>query len=372
MYRSICVLAIIGWVALPALAIHPGTEIIVPAAARGQGAGGSVWVTAVTVLNPNDVDVDLSFGWLVRDQANPAPASAARTVEAGSTLVLEDALVDLFGISSGGGAFLVTASQPVVVNAGIFNRAGGEEYGQGFEGIPVTAAIEAGSATHAAGMIENAAYRTNFFLCETMGSGATVRVEVLDVDGAVLGAKGYTLGIHQPLLKNVRDVLDDDVDAGVIRFTVESGAALVGAARVNNGSGDPLTLASWWECGADGGGGDGMAPQSLVGLHLDLVITPIECGMAPFTWDVAIDVLSDTEASISMNGGDPMTILVGTYTVGGDLGLIETSVPDWQITDIWLTMIWSSSSGGRFAGGATDYDGSPIKFTGTFEATPAR
>ena len=101
------------------------------------------------------------------------------------------------------------------------------------------------------------------------------------------------------------------------------------------------------------------------GLDLDMVVTPNECDTAPFTEDVHVSVTSDSEAVITVYGSD-LTIPITGYTVAGGIGYIETSLPDWQVTDTWLTMIWSSSTQGRFTGGAKDYDGSPITFSGTF------
>ncbi len=353
-------LVLSGLVAMPGVALHPGTTVIVPAAARGAGAGGSLWATALYVLNPGADAVDVTFAWLVRDQANPAPQTATRTVGAGSTLVLEDAVLDLFGVEAGGGAVLVAAPAPVVVNAGIFNRAGGQEFGQGFEGIPVAHAIGAGQTTHAVGTANNSAYRTNFFAVDATGSGAGLVVDVLGVDGQSLGSRSYTLGGHQPLLKGVAEVVATPVDAGVIRFTVQSGKVLVGSSRVNQGTGDPLTLAAWWECG-----GAGLAPASLAGLSLDLQVTPNECDMAPFTEDAHAVVTSDTEATITVYGGDQV-IPIASYTAAGNLGYVETSLPEWGITDTWLTMVWADAAHGRFTGAATDFDGSPIQFAGTF------
>ena len=367
MRRFIVSLFVLILAAAPAVALHPGTEIVVPAAGRGNGAGGSLWITSLYVLNPNADAVDVSFGWLVRDRPNPNPQTVVRTIPAGEAMILDDAILELFGMQSGGGAFLVTAPEPIVVNAGIFNRAGGEEFGQGFEGMPTTVAISEGQITHSIGIADNAEYRTNFFVADVSGEGSLVSVEVVDASGAVLGGASYQLGAYEPILKGVGDLVSSGVDAGMIRFTVDSGKAFVGASRVNEGTGDPLTLAAWWECG--GSASSGLAPEFLAGLELDMTVTPNECGMESFTESVRISIVSNDEAIITIGSGSPMTIPIETYMPGGDVGYIETSLPDWQITNVWLNMIWNSSAGGRFTGAATDYDGSPIQFSGTFSVT---
>ncbi len=364
MRRWIGLFVVVVMVAVPTLAMHPGTEIVIPAAGRGNGAGGSLWVTSLNVLNPGTTDVEVTIAWLVRNNPNSTPQTTTRVVPAGSALVLDDAILDLFGMQSAGGAFLLTADSPIVAAAGIFNRAGGKEFGQGFEGMPTAVAIEAGQTTHTVGIANNGDYRTNFFIADGSGNGTEVLVEVVDGDGVVVGSRTYTLGANEPILKGVSDLVAGNVDSGMLRFTVNSGKAFVGSSRVNQGTGDPLTLSAWWQCGG-GGESSGYAPASLAGLDLDMVVTPNECDTAPFTEDVHVSVTSDSEAVITVYGSD-LTIPITGYTVAGDIGYIETSLPDWQVTDTWLTMIWSSSTQGRFTGGAKDYDGSPITFSGTF------
>ncbi len=364
MSRLTCSLVLVGLIAGSALAMQPGTAMIVPAAARGGGVGGSLWVTSLYLLNPSSTSVDVSIAWLVRDQANPSPQAVIRTLAAESTLVVDDAITDLFQLTSGSGAFLVTAPQPVVVVAAILNRAGGEEFGQGFEGIPVNLAITAGRTTHAVGIAHNAEYRTNLFAVDAAGEGSTVVVDVLDTEGQVVGSRSYSLEGYEPILRPLSEVVSTPVDAGAVRFRVETGAVLVGTSRVNQATGDPLTLASWWECGS--AGGDGLAPPSLAGLELQLTVSPNECGGPPPPQDVHVVVVSETEATINVYGQD-QTIPIASYTAGGDLAYIETSLPDWGITDTWVTMVWATDSAGRFTGAATDFNGTPIQFSGTFE-----
>lgn len=365
MRHLVCLVALAGMLAAPASALHPGTTVMVPAAARGAGAAGSLWITVVYVVNPGDAAVDVTFAWLVRDQPNPAPLTVTRTVPSGGELVIGDAVSDLFGLAEGGGAILVTAPSPVVVNSAILNRAGGAEFGQGFEGIPVGAAVTAGRSTHAPGVVSGAGFRTNFFAADATGTGSTVTVEVVDTTGAVAGTRTYTLGAHEPILKNVAGMLGGPVADGMLRFTVDAGAVLLGGSRINEGTGDPLTLAAWWDPGA-AGGGDGLAPVSLAGMELALVITPVECPIDPFTENVTVEVVSDTQAVVRVYGVE-LTVPIDGYLAGVDLALVESEVPDWDVTDVAVTMVWNDAAGGRFTGSAIDYDGSPIQFSGTFD-----
>lgn len=346
-------------------AVNPGTEIMVPAAGRGPGAGGSLWVTALYIHNPNPTELQVSFSWLLRDHVNTNPQTVTRMIDGDSSLVLDDAIMDLFNMSSAGGAILIRASAPVAVSSGIFNRAGGDEYGQGFEGVPTDLAIASGHSSQVAGITSNPDYRTNFFVAAASQQGCDVLVQVFNQDKQVIGSQTYSLGAWEPTLKDVADLVSVDVSGATVSFSVTSGSAFVGCSRINEASGDPLTLNSWWECGS-GASASGLAPVSLAGLELEMTVTPIECGAEPFTEDVGVSAPDDTHALISVNGSNPMSIPIASYTAAGDIGYVETSVPDWQITETWLNMIWTSASGGRYVGAATDYDGSPIKFSGTF------
>jgi len=80
-------------------AVNPGTEIMVPAAGRGPGAGGSLWVTALYVHNPNSTELEVSFSWLLRDHVNTNPQTVTRMIDGDSSLVLDDAIMDLFNMS---------------------------------------------------------------------------------------------------------------------------------------------------------------------------------------------------------------------------------------------------------------------------------
>ncbi len=252
--RVILLLGLMVALATPVLAINPGTDVVVPAGYQGSGTGGSQWLTTVYIFNPGTSDASVTVYWLVRNQANPSPASAAFTVPQGQTMVLADAIGDTFA-ASGGGAFRIVSDEKVVVNAAILNQAGGTEFGQGFEGIPVTAAIAAGSATDAVGLASNETYRTNFYVMDVSGAGSSVTVSLLDASGNTFASRNYTLKAWEPILPNITDLGSGSFSYATLRVTVNSGAVVAGASRVNNGSGDALTLQSWWECGSGGSGG---------------------------------------------------------------------------------------------------------------------
>jgi hypothetical protein len=69
-----------------ALALTGGTDILVPAAARGAGLASSTWITDLYVLNPGEATVAIEIFWLARNQANPSPQGQLFNIEAGETV----------------------------------------------------------------------------------------------------------------------------------------------------------------------------------------------------------------------------------------------------------------------------------------------
>ena len=226
--------------AAPVFALNSGTDIIVPAAGRG-----APWVTDLYVANPGDTTVTGSIFWLVRGQANPAPASISFSIAPGATAIYEDIIFEEFGLASAGGAFRVTASGTVIVNSRIFAVDGSATFGQGFEGVPVPGATQTGGTATVVGLSSNAAFRTNIYA--TAGSeGATMELSLLVPEGTSFATANLILAAWEPYLKRV-----DQLFTGVANFdnatlvaNVTVGSAVVGASKVDNESTDPTTLES--------------------------------------------------------------------------------------------------------------------------------
>jgi len=222
----------------PLAALTPGTDILVPAAARA----GS-WVTDLYVMNPGETTVTTSISWLLRGRANTNPTTISISLQPGETRVMNDVLLEEFGIESGGGAFRVEADGEVIVNSRIFSREGEETFGQGFEGVPVEAATTAGNSSEIVGLSqESGKFRTNFY-CLAGENGAVLDVSLVASDGSELAAGNLTLGSYEPYLKRIDMFLPcGDFSEGTLRVGVREGMAVVGASKVDELSTDPTTL----------------------------------------------------------------------------------------------------------------------------------
>lgn len=236
--------------AAPLLALNPGSEIFVPAAARGAGAAGSTWVTDLYLFNPGVTTVSADLYWLPRDADNSGASPVSFTLAGGETLVLADVILNTFGLDEGAGAFRVVATGTLVVNSRIYNLSGSATFGQGFEGVPATAALAAGSSTDVVGLSEGSSFRTNVFAVNTGATTASIDLELRDANGTTLASRSYDLPPYAAFYRNITDLGVSSFDAGTLHAEVTAGSAMVVGSKVDNASGDPTTLEAWWQGGA--------------------------------------------------------------------------------------------------------------------------
>ncbi|MCP4895892.1 MAG: hypothetical protein GY906_02870 [bacterium] len=237
----------------PLAAIQPGTDVFVPASARATGQQQSQWIMDMYIFNPGSSTASVTVYWLLRNNPNTSPASRTFSIAPGDTLVLDDVILSQFGLQTSHGAFRVTSDRAVVVNATSLNVANNTEYGQGVEAIAASNATPAGSTTHVVGLKNNDDFRTNITLVDATGQGSTATVEAIDTTGTVIGSQFYTLRAYEPIHESVAVLGTPSFADATLRVTVLTGAIITGASRVhgniNSGSGDPITLNPWWQCG---------------------------------------------------------------------------------------------------------------------------
>jgi hypothetical protein len=243
--RTLAVAVLILLATAGAHALTPGTDVLVPAAGRGEP-----WSTDLYIMNPGTATASITVQWLVRDQANPNPLALNYTAAAGETLVLTDVIFEEFGIDTQNGAFRVVADQPLIVNSRIFSFADGRTFGQGFEGVPVGLATAAGETTDVVGLSQNSRFRTNIYGCAGP-EGAKLEFALIAPDGTLLATGSRNLGAWAPFLRRTDQLLGSGpFDEGALRVTVTEGSAVVGASKVDELSTDPTTLESSVRAGA--------------------------------------------------------------------------------------------------------------------------
>ncbi|HUK13843.1 MAG TPA: hypothetical protein VLW17_11140, partial [Thermoanaerobaculaceae bacterium] len=191
----------------------PGTDVVVPVAARIQGSGNpppqfysTVWLTNLSTSTA----ATLQLLFYQRDSSSNPTATASLTLAPGETRKLDDAVPTLFNLTAVAGSLRVVASSDVLVSSRNYDLpAGGSEKdttGQYFAAIPVAFAIAQGETTQLQGIEQTSEARYNFGAVEIAGQGVTFHAAVLDPTGAVIGGKDYTLPSHGQMQKAITDI----------------------------------------------------------------------------------------------------------------------------------------------------------------------
>lgn len=228
--------------AAPATGLTPAREVWLPAAARLGG-----WVTDLVVFNPGGETAAVELRWIQREVDSRGAPAVAFTLGPEGSLVLDDAVLAVFGLAEAAGAIRVSADREVVVTARIWNAGGGPgSRGQGFEGVPAGAAVAAGGLTHVVALRQDGGFRSNLFAVNPGAVRAVLRFELLDPSGTVLATSAdLVLPPWSALYRPVTDLGGPDLAAGTVRARVLEGAAIVVGSRVDNLSLDPTTLEAW-------------------------------------------------------------------------------------------------------------------------------
>ncbi len=275
---SITLLAIAG----TALALNPGTDVFIPAAAHVSGISNGItinWATDLDVLNPNDAAVSINVYWLPRDTDNSSAQPVSFTVGPHQTLVLPNVISTTFGVTGNvGGAFRITATQAIIASARIYNTITddpavdasryGSTFGQGLDGIPVSAAVTAGGHTDIVGLADTGAageagtFRSNVFAVNTSAGTSIVRLTLLDASGHQIGSsKTYTLKPLAAFYRKISALASGPFPYATLHVDVTAGSAIVVASKNANGFSDGTTLESAWPLETGNGstcGGDGL------------------------------------------------------------------------------------------------------------------
>jgi PKD repeat protein len=166
---------------------------LVSAAAQSTGVGGSVWRTELTMFNAGSeaASIDITFvpgagGTLQRRSVFLSPRQS-RT--------WNNALLDIFGMTSGAGALAIEATSPTTtpvlnISSRTFNNSGIGTYGQG---IPDVGTADLQRNLYITGMISNADYRTNVGLVNRSASPVSATLTLFDADGDSLGSTTVTI-----------------------------------------------------------------------------------------------------------------------------------------------------------------------------------
>ena len=254
MHRSIITFVILAlFVASSVFAISPSDDLLIAGAARTNR-----WTADLYINNAGATGVTVEVWWLNRDPEITNPSPEAFSVGADETLILDDVLLDVFGLNRAEGAFRVTTTGgEVTANLIVFTGAGGDTgtYGSGFEGIPASSATSAGESTTLAGMVLTDDFYTNLFALAG-ANGVTMDVDLLDPDGDLLDTTQVVLTAYAPWFSSVENLWDvASFENGTALVRVSAGSMAMLGSKVDRTSKDPTTVEQAF--GAGGGSVDG-------------------------------------------------------------------------------------------------------------------
>ena len=217
------------------------TELYVAAAARGDGAAGSVWRTDLGLLNGGTETANVSVTF------SPSSGSASTTslsLAPGEHQMLDDVVGQLGG--EGSGSLEIASSVPILVSSRTYNQSPEGTFGQYLDGVDAAGLVGADTRVWLPQLQQNADFRTNIGLYNAGDIQARVKVHLHDADGSLLSttqriiAAGGRLQLQEPF---DRIAGRTDIDSGYAVVEVIAGSGVTAYASViDNRTNDPTTV----------------------------------------------------------------------------------------------------------------------------------
>jgi sugar lactone lactonase YvrE len=199
--------------------VFAAVDSVLPNAGTLVGAGGRSFVSDLFLSNPDSdaAEISLAFYPLL----SSAPLQATVSLAPGTSRAIPDFLPELFGLTSGQGALLVTSNVPVATGMRIAARSTLGDYGGFAPAVP--SGITNGSAI-AVGLPQVATRWSNLLLYNR-GVAGSITVTGFRADGSPAGQVGVEIGNHVATrLNSVFSVLGvADQLGGRIRVDVPAG-----------------------------------------------------------------------------------------------------------------------------------------------------
>ncbi len=234
--------------ATPSSAITPSDDLLIAGAARTNR-----WTADLYINNPGSTGVTVEVWWLNRDPGLTNPDPEAYNLDGDETLILDDVLLNEFGLNRAEGAFRITTTGgEVTANLIVFTGVGSDNgtYGSGFEGIPASSATSAGGSTTLAGLVLTDDFYTNLFALAG-SNGVTMDIDLLDPDGILLDTEQVVLAAYAPWFSSVENLWNvASFENGTALVHVRAGSMTMLGSKVDRVSKDPTTVEQAFGVGA--------------------------------------------------------------------------------------------------------------------------
>ena len=220
-------------------------RLVVPTAGRGPGANGSEWRTDLVLRNESLSASSVAVRLLGNPSATPAVADATVEIGPGRILVIEDALLTLFGLERGSGALLLTpaAGTSLRATSRTYTRTSAGTFGMAVDAEDAVTASRPGHLDTFAAAFAGSGFRTNLISTDLSGGGSTL--------SASPAVNGQAFGPHLVSSPPGAQIQIDDIarfvpqaaaEAGSIAATCTSGTPVTGFTVIDDLTNDP----AWW------------------------------------------------------------------------------------------------------------------------------
>ncbi len=245
------------------MAVREPTEVaglVLPAAARAAGVGGSLWRTDLRIYNPTASTANVSLAYHAKGVGGAPAATVNRQVAAGAILALDDLMSSAFGLQTANGGVRITANVPLIAISRTYNQSDDGTYGQSIPAAGVSELVQAGQVGLFSGL-SNVGFRSNVGFFNVGSLPVDLALELVGASGAVTASGSWrVLAGEMDQITNVFSFLGAGGATGdgpySLRVTAPAGgpyAAFVSV--VDNLSGDPVYEAATAVAGGGGGGG---------------------------------------------------------------------------------------------------------------------
>jgi streptogramin lyase len=226
-------------------ALTPGTDFVLPAAGRADGAFGVTYSSDLLLASAGS-PAHVTLAFYPAGASTAAPLVGNSTVPAGGSLTIHDLVSSLFGLSSGQGSVLLISDTPVAAALRIVTHAAGGDYSTLAPALPGTGYIPAGASEAGTllGVAASTALRSNLVLFNR-GSAGTMTLTGYDATGGAVGTAKFTVGDHQSFrINGIFPALGaPSIDTGRVTMTTSPGMRVYAwAASADNITGDPEVL----------------------------------------------------------------------------------------------------------------------------------
>jgi hypothetical protein len=220
-------------------------RLVVPAAGRGPGANGSEWRTDLVLRNESASASTVAVRLLANPSTTPVVADALVDIAPGRILVVEDALMTLFGLERGSGALLLTpgAGTSLRATSRTYTPAGAGTFGMAVDAEDIVTASRPGHLDTFAAAFTGDGSRTNLISTDLSGGGSTLSASPT-VNGQAFGPYLVSSppGAQTQIDDIARFVPSAAGQAGSIAAACTSGAPVTGFTVIDDITNDP----AWW------------------------------------------------------------------------------------------------------------------------------